>query len=250
LRLGTAGLELSNPDAIDGFLLPEIDFALDRAYAAGARGRVRFVGAGAYGIVFCDEGGTAWKVFRLRPDSDELHLLFVRGWLIDEYEWLTTAAESAIAPFVASVVAAHLDPLVLERECVQGRPGGWSDENTLWDLHEAIAMTMEPLGWTAPEFKGSSYIIQENGEAKLVDISQVQRVGFRLADWIEDIVEGRTETYENWSTLAYYLIRELNEDAIPEDRAMELLDRIAELDPSVRNIPTPRKKREIARKAR
>src|SRR6266849_864649 len=110
----------------------EIPEAFERALHAGAKPPLEYVGSGMFGIVFCDQEGHAWEVMRLEPAESstigvERERLFQLENVADEYEWLRDAARTPIAKNVAEVYAIHPDELVLERECVEGRTGGWSE---------------------------------------------------------------------------------------------------------------------------
>lgn len=235
--------KIANLGDVASYLRPEIPSALRRALSAGARPPLRYVGAGGYGIVFCDPEGTAWKVARMAEGASEKHANFMRESFAEEYEWLRDAAGSSIRDFVAQVYGFHPDEIVVERECVFGRPGGWADEPRLADLHKRIEHVMVPLGWNAPEFKGDSYIIQEDGTPKLVDISLVQRLGRNLLDWIWEVLAGRRLTHETWHSLAFYVLREMREGAVTEAEACAVLDELVKRDPEIRNgfkIPCPK----------
>jgi hypothetical protein len=92
---------------------------------------------------------------------------------------------------------------------------------------------MVPLGWNAPEFKGDSYIIQEDGRPKLVDISMVQRLGQNLLRWIEEVLAGRRLTHESWHSLAFYVLREMREEAVTEAEGCAVLEALVERDPEI-----------------
>jgi hypothetical protein len=93
---------------------------------------------------------------------------------------------------------------------------------------------MVPLGWTAPEYKESSYIYElETGIPHLVDISQAQRIGMNLARFVDDVLEGRRQTHNTWHDLAFFVLREVPYKTIPEDTMRRLLSRLAELDPRI-----------------
>jgi hypothetical protein len=234
--------EVENPEEIQAHIRPEIGGAVGRARRAGASGPLRFVGAGMYGIVLCDLDGRAWKVARLPERSTERHADWMREAFAEEYEWLRDAAGSGIRDYVALVYDFHPDEIVVERECVFGRPGGWSDEGRLAKLHREIERVMVPLGWNAPEFKGDSYIIQEDGTPKLVDISMVQRLGRNLLAWILEVLAGRRLTHETWHSLAFYVLREMREKAVTESEGCAVLEELVKRDPAIAKgfrIPCP-----------
>jgi hypothetical protein len=185
-----------------------------------------------YGIVFCDAWGTAWKAFRYEAGNPR-HLIFLRDVLEEEYEWLRAAAGTSIADSVAKVMAMHPEHVVLERECVQGWPGGWSEGKRLRDLHAAIEKAMEPLGWTAPEFKENSYIIGKNGTPTLVDISMAQRLGMNLVRYVEEVLTGTRTSPETWHDHAFFILREIPHKTIPDEVARHLVQRLVKRDPSI-----------------
>ena len=219
---------------IPAFIRSETTQILERLRAAGAEGPLDYVGAGMFGVVFCDQEGHAWKAARVGMEPSSGHHLFMYEMFDAEYEWLKTAEQSEVADYIARVHRFHGDEIVLERECVFGHPGGWGDETHLFELHKKIEREMIPLGWTAPEFKGDSYIIQDDGSPKLVDISLVQRVGINLVRWVEDVLDGRRATSDRWSDLAFYMLRETREGTIPSDVSRNVLGRLIERDPEIR----------------
>lgn len=234
IRAGMGAIRRS-PDAhyrIPASVERELGDAEARAHEAGAPEVLDLIGVGMYGIVFCDERGHAWKVGRLeKPSSDRR---WIREALADEYEWLRDAKSTSIGKHVAEAHAYHPEPVVLERECVSGRPGGWADERKLHELHGRIEKVMLKHGWNAPEFKADSYISRPDGSPVLVDASSALRVGENLARFVEDALAGRREIRESWSTLAFYLLREMREGTVPRGRALPLLDRLVERDPEIR----------------
>lgn len=216
----------------------EIPEAFERAVRAGANSPLDYVGSGMYGIVFCDQGGIAWKVMRSGSNersgiTDEMGREFQLENLAQEYEWLRDAADTPIAKHVARVYDIHPQELVLERECVDGRPGAWADDRKLHALHTKIEKAMLKVGWTAPEFKENSYIIRPDGTEVLVDTSMAQRIGMNLAGWVEDILDGRRKTRERWRDLAFYLLRERREKTVPEQVVQKLMARLVDKDPEI-----------------
>jgi hypothetical protein len=116
---------------------------------------------------------------------------------------------------------------------VEGSSGVWGDDAKLRKLHHKIWDVMIPRGWTAPEYKEDSYIIRPSGQAVLVDISMVMRVGENLAGWTEDVLEGRRQTTDSWHDLAFFLIRERREGTVAAERANPIIRRLAEKDPEI-----------------
>jgi hypothetical protein len=215
----------------------EIKDALSRARKAGAEGALAYVGAGAYGIVFCDDAGRAWKVFRKPRESGNHvrsgHEIFLRESLQTEFEWLDSASESSMAENVVRVYSMDLEHLVLCRDCVEGEPGGWKDESRLHEIHKKLAAAMEPLGWSAPEFKADSYVITPDGQAVLVDASMAMRIGQRLLCFVKDVIDGERESYETPSTLAFFVLREVRH-GLPKADADPVIQDLVKLDPQIK----------------
>jgi|FLYK01.1.fsa_nt_gi hypothetical protein len=224
--------ELLNPEDIPSWLLPRMPDVLARVRSAGAQGPLEYVGVGMFGVVLCDRENVAWKVFHREKPASSFFLLHL---LEEEYDFLKDAAQTEAAPYVARVYAMYPEELVLTRECVRGRPGGWADAAKLWEVHRKIEEIMMPsVGWTAPEFKEDSYIFRPNGTPVLVDASMPHRVGLNLARYVEDVIEGRKVPYESWRTLAFYILREIPYGTIPEEVYLPLLRRLVELDPTIK----------------
>jgi len=190
--------------------------AAERAFAAGAKPPMTYIGAGAFGIVLCDVNGIAFKVFRFADTKSGV----AESAFEDELEWLQTARSiPKIKKHIPDVLAAQGENILI-RECVLGRPGGWSDSRRLLDLHGEIEKATLPLGWTAPEFKEDSYIIRPDGVPVLVDASMAMRVGDRLFDYIADVNAGRRGR-PHWlreGDESFFLCREVSEKALDRER--------------------------------
>jgi len=230
-RLNIPGL--SDPGYVESGITSELPDAVERAVSAGAPVPLEYVGAGMFGIVLCDANDHAWKVARLATRTEDQRQFMLEEFA-SEYEWLRDAAHTKVADNVAKVYAIHAPDIVLERECVRGHAGGWGDGAKLTAVHNRIWKAMEPQGWTAPEFKENSYIFRPDGIPVLVDISMAMRIGMNLAGWVEDVLDDKRKTRTDWSSLAFYLLRERREKTISEDKLMELLGRLIEKDPEIK----------------
>lgn len=216
---------VSNPEDVDSRILSEMESALRRTMSAGGKPPFEYVGAGMTGIVLAS-GDRAWKVSRRRPYST----------LEEEAEWLETAGEiPEVSPYVAKLHRYHPAEGIIEREYVQGRPGGWSWETKIRDLWDALQPHMLAAGWTMPEFKADSVIRDESGNLKIVDASMPSRVSGRLLRHIRDVIEGRKVTEERLSDLAFHLRTEVQDSRggkMNEKEAQEILERLYEMGAS------------------
>lgn len=229
---------IKNRDEINSHTMraigPELDEAERRAYAAGAKGDLEYVGAGMTGIVFCDERDKAFKVARRplqnaqganKPDS---------GAVAEEAAWLKAAASQPIAPHVARFFAYDRDNAVLVRECVRAapRPRG-ANERKLHALHERISQTMKAKGWGRPEYKPDSYVYTRRGPV-LVDAGFAAKHGHVLVNDTLDFLNGRRKLRgrEKVADIAWELRMERGE-TIPAPVANKLLARLKAIDPNV-----------------
>jgi hypothetical protein len=194
----------------------ELDDAAARAVKAGAIGDLTYQGAGATGIVFCDDRGKAFKVARRgREDS-----------VIEESEWLSKAAQ---VPGVREHVArdARYDKRhdVLVRECVAGPSGTPRHTSKLFDLHKGMRAAMSRYGWLAPEFKEDSYVMARGRGPVLVDASSAVRVGGELVRYAQDVLAARRPQTERLEDIAF-AIRAERGGSIPATVADKLLAKL------------------------
>ncbi|HSX23324.1 MAG TPA: hypothetical protein VLE97_11175 [Gaiellaceae bacterium] len=194
----------------------ELDEAADRAVAAGALGDLEYQGAGATGIVFCDERQTAFKVARRGREAA----------VAEEAEWLSRASQ---VPGVREHVAqgARYDGKhdVLVRECVRGSSGTARQTSKLFDLHKDIRKGMSTYGWLSPEFKEDSYVIARGRGPVLVDASSAIRVGGELVRYAQDVLAGRRPETERLEDIAW-AIRQERGGSIPAAVADKLLAKL------------------------
>lgn len=194
----------------------ELDEAAGRAVEAGAVGDLTYQGAGATGIVFCDEQGIAYKVARRGRETS----------VAEEAEWLARAEH---VPGVRERVArnARYDTKrdVLVRECVQGSVGTSRQTSKLFDVHQGIRAAMTPYGWLAPEFKEDSYVMTRGRGPVLVDASSALRVGKELVRYAQDVLAARRPQTERLEDIAF-AIRQERGATIPAAVADKLLAKL------------------------
>lgn len=210
---GGGGLGELDLDRVDRAVRGEAQAAANRAIAAGAdEETLEYVGAGAQGIVFTDASGRAFKVARRERNAENLER---------EAELLDALAETELADHAPEVIAFDAQHGVLVREHIIGRPGGWSDESRLHDLHREIERALRPQGFTAPEFKGDSYIIDEDGIPVLVDAGYAYRTGWRAAARLEREVAELTDPRDEMALIMITgdIRKTLGEGAITPDQA-------------------------------
>lgn len=174
---------LTNSDEVHPLVVPRIKDIVDRALRSGAQPPLDYMGAGMYGAVLCDSRGRSYKVYDRLED------------VVEEGEWLEVAQTvPGVQEYVPRLYGIYEDTFIVEKDCVVGRPGRWSDESKLFDLHQIIRKLMIPHGWTAPEFKGNSWIITESEHTVLVDHSMANRVGFGLVAYVQGVLDGERAT--------------------------------------------------------
>jgi len=196
----------------------ELDEAAKRAVAAGAIGDLEYQGAGASGIVFCDQRQTAYKVARRgREDS-----------VAEEAEWLTKAAQvPGVRDHVARGTRYNKQHDVLIRECVRGPSGTPAHTSKLFGLHKDIRKGMSTYGWLSPEFKEDSYVMARGRGPVLVDASSALRVGSELVRYAQDVLAGRRplKGYERLEDIAF-AVRHERGGSIPTAVADKLLAKL------------------------
>lgn len=154
--------------------------AAHRAIGAGADAtKIKYVGAGAEGIIFEDGSGKAFKVGRSK-----------RSTLRNEAEATQSLEGTAAAKFVPKVYNYDAERDVVVRDKIEGRPGGWGTRG-LRDAYEVIVAELEKKEWSAPEFKEDSFILDESGKnPKMIDIGFVHPRGQREVKYVERILAG------------------------------------------------------------
>ncbi len=196
---------LREPEYLPGRFRDEIEAAVPRAIAAGAKPPLSFVGIGMTGIVFADRTrNLAYKVAR----TD-----YSRGMLEEEVEWFHAAARNeSTRSMVPGGVRYHKPTGVLIRQYVHGKPGGeWGDDRYVYDMHDRLDREMVPAGWTAPEKKDDSWVVSRRRGVKravLVDGSMPIRVGQTLLRHVLAVASGQKRAREPLADLAFALYRE------------------------------------------
>ena len=201
---------------------PELDAAEERARAAGARGELTFIGAGAEGIVFCDEAERAFKVGRKGSS------------LRDEAAWLRAAARVPYAKdHVPRDVRYHAAQDVISRECLKPADGDYRRApKKLFDTYKRMVEAMRPYGHGRPEYKEDSFIRTRRGLI-LVDAGYAPRHGRALVQDALDVANGRVEASKQDINDLAFAIRWERGDTIPESIANRLLRRLKAIEPSV-----------------
>ena len=196
----------------------ELDEAAVRAVRSGAIGDLTYQGAGATGIVFCDERKTAYKVARQGREES----------VVEEAEWLTRAAQVPGArEHVARNPRYDKKHHVLVRECVPGPVGTSRHTSKLFDVHQGIRTAMTPYGWLSPEFKEDSYVMVRGRGPVLVDASSALRVGKELVRYTQDVLAARRPQTERLEDIAF-AIRQERGGSIPTAVADKLLAKLRE----------------------
>ena len=148
----------------------EIPSAAARAVEAGADpAELKYVGAGGEAIVL-RAGTVAYKVSRRRTK---------KGRLSNEAAALAALAVHGLGPHVYEYDA-DLDVIV--RDHVEGHPGTWGESRKIREAYDEAVRVLAPDGFTAPEFKEDSFIIEDDGRPVMVDVGFVHLTGQRLVD--------------------------------------------------------------------
>jgi hypothetical protein len=217
---------VENPEDVDARVLPELDEAAARALRAGANPPLTYLGAGMTGIVFCDAGQLAFKVGRARGSVPAPSIY--RG-LHDEAAFLAAAARVPfVRDHVAKVFGFDATYVVIVRECVRGRPGGWGAPRGLSDTFNEIARRMEKnkdAEWGSPEAKENSFV-WTGDKWVLVDAGSAHRLGYNLLRYVDATLRGRVKHPEQLSDLAYYVRREIQEGAVRPEDGKAILERL------------------------
>jgi hypothetical protein len=194
----------------------ELDEAAHRASLAGAVGNLEYQGAGATGIVFCDERQTAYKVARRGREEA----------VAEEAEWLVKAAQvPGVREHVARRTRYDKKHDVLVRECVRGTTGTPRQTSKLFDVHKSLRKTMAPYGWLTPEFKEDSYVLARGRGPVLIDASSAARVGSELVRYTQDVLAQRRPQTERLEDIAW-AIRQERGGSIPAPVADKLLAKL------------------------
>jgi hypothetical protein len=192
-----------------------------RARAAGARGKLSYIGAGAEGFVMCDDHGKAFKA-----------AWSGKSGLADEARWLAMAGQiPSIKQHVPKHVSYNEEERVLVRECLIPRSGSRASGKRLWDLHQRLAATMAPYGFGRPEFKIDSYVYTKRGPV-LVDAGFAANRGKQLVKEALATLKRDTIPARDAEDLAFALRMERGE-TVPAKVANKLLARLKERDPKV-----------------
>jgi hypothetical protein len=219
--------DLLNPEDVEYLakvVIPEIPDSVGRALDAGAAPPLEFMGAGASGIIYCDGEGSAVKVYRWYRNPE----LF--RYKEAEAEFLADAGKSRVKDSVAAFYDWDPDLEVLFRECVRGRPGGWGTSG-LSKLHDEIAREMERFGWTPPEYKEDSFVVESRhdrptGRVVLVDAGSTHRIGDNLVRYVGEALAGERKHPERPEEMRFFLRREVREGAVDEKVAKRLVKRL------------------------
>lgn len=207
----------------------EIDQAVERAVAAGAKAPLAYMGAGAEGVVFCDPTGKAFKVGRRLGRGDDS--------LATEAAFFRKANQvPAIARNVARFYRYDRDQDVIVRECIREERTKHGDRRHLynadtkaWDTAERIHRAMLPYGFTGPERKTDSFVYVRGRGMVLVDGGFAHKVGRELVKDVLDKIHGRVPRgpFENDEALAYH-VRWERGGTVPKEIADRLRARLGD----------------------
>jgi len=168
-------------ETLDTRLRAEWPLIVARLDAAGYDGDFEVLGAGMTSVVLMGADGLAYKVAREGAAR----------MLADEFDFLQTMHRTEAAPHLPTPV--RFDPVasVLVREAVSGVVGRWGTRG-LRDVFERIARVARENGWTAPEYKESSFVTADDGRVVMIDVGFANRLGFRLVAYVLALLDSGT----------------------------------------------------------
>ena len=201
-----------------------------RARAAGARGKLSYVGAGAEGFVVCDDRDKAYKAaWRGHGASSGLE---------DEARWFQMAAKiPSIKQHVPTFARYNAEEDVLVRECVKPRKLGRDESRPrpnskrLWDLHQRLTAVMAPYGYGRPEFKNDAYVYSKRGPV-LVDAGFAINRGGQLVKEAQRLLKQEHIKPHDAEDAAFALRMERG-GTVPAPIANKLLARLKARDPKI-----------------
>lgn len=178
---------LANWDDVRKDYRLEVQRAAQKALNEGALAPLTYQGMGATGIVLCDDRA-AWKVARRETIET------VENFRL-EYEFLLDASrESSISQHVAWPFALHVDPLMIERECIEQRQPQPTDRSKSVgrrdETFQRIIKLMNQRGWCGIEYKPDALVLHPRRGWVLVDAGFGARTGWALARYVRDILIG------------------------------------------------------------
>lgn len=188
---------LVNDEDVPHVVRRQLDSCVQRATEAGAELPLTYLGAGMTAIVLCDERRHAFKCARDATSTN------YAGHEAEAEYLMTASAEPRLSGKVARFIDWYPSLQVLERECVDGRPGGWGTRG-LREAFEHIQGVMRQHGWSGPEFKEDSFIQAERGLV-LVDAGFVYRHRGNLVRYVEEVLAGQRLHPDSPSDLAFAL---------------------------------------------
>jgi hypothetical protein len=195
-----------------------------RMRAAGAKGRLSFVGAGGEGFVACDDHGKAFKA----------------GWtghraqsgLANEARWFTMASKiQGIKQHVPKFARYNAEEDVLVRECLVPRKNVRRNNTRLWELHQRLTSVMAPYGYGRPEFKNDAYVYTKRGPV-LIDAGFAVNRGGQLVKEALALLKQKEIRSHDAEDMGF-AIRMERGSTIPEPVANKLLVRLRGRDSNV-----------------
>lgn len=200
--------------------------AAGKACSDGAVPPVTYIGMGAQGVVLCDYRA-AFKVARNESD-------FGVQSMREEFEFLDAASqEPSIAQHIAKPFALHVNPLMIERECVEAREYRSSTkqrDDRRWDTFCRIMKLMNNRGWCCVEYKEDALVLHPKRGWVLVDGGFAHRMGWGLARHVRDVIMGKKPlVVDEWSsegfiasTYAHQLRMDQMDGLLPKDVVQKL----------------------------
>ena len=204
------GFQKSILPAQDFFNEKDLLMFAQKAINSGADSRtIRYFNGGAEGVIYTDQSNKLFKVGRsksLENEAKACNVLFKHG----------------LSPKLF-----HYNPKtnVLVREKVNGHVGRWADQKKVWVVYEKIVDILKQNGFTKPEFKEDSFVI-DGDDVKMVDIGFTGLRDDRLAKSLAKIDFSKTDGWSDAMDSQLGITNAFEDGSISLEQAQSFMNQI------------------------
>ena len=137
---------------------PEFIGAAKQASMVGAdNSSLRMVGFGGEADILTDKSGKAYRVLHRGTSGQKADKVKI------EYEAVNALKGTPAEKFIVKHYPVNPQNGVIVRDMVEGRPGGWGTAG-LVDAFEVIREELNKRGFSSPEFKEDSFVVDDKGK--------------------------------------------------------------------------------------